>query len=100
MVSAGSLLARRSPSRAAIYAHMVADPSREWSIGELHQELADAGVSAESARAVVYLLLDARIVELVRGRRRLTVKLAACAADHLRQVIGHWSSAQADRAAS
>ncbi|MEV0453909.1 hypothetical protein [Catellatospora methionotrophica] len=90
VVTADSLLGRRSPSRAAIYRHMLANPNRDWTVRDLIVRLADVGVSAESARATVYLLVDARIVVMVPGHWRLTVRLAQGADETLRRLLNSW----------
>ncbi|WP_120314570.1 hypothetical protein [Catellatospora citrea] len=56
----------------------------------MRDELAEAGVSADSASATLYLLLDARIVDLVQGQWRFTVRLTDGSDETLRRLSQNW----------
>jgi len=90
MTTSEDLSARYSPTRAKIYRRLLAG-RRPWTVRQLHEELADESISAEAARATLYVLLGERLVEPVKGERALTVILNDAGTDYLRRVLKGWA---------
>jgi len=90
MATSEDLSARYSPARAKIYRRLLAG-RQPWTVKELHEELADESISAEAARATLYVLLGERLVEPVKGERALTVILNDAGTDYLRRVLKGWA---------
>lgn len=55
------ILEVHSPTRARIFNALLAEPDRDWRVGQLAELLPD--VSVEAVRTTLYLLLGERLVE-------------------------------------
>ena len=92
MIPTTGLLSIASPTRIAVLRHFVAHPRTNWSVRSLHANLGRDDISADAVRAVLYLLLDNNIVQLVTNQRVLTVRLAEGGQDALAGLLRSWST--------
>ena len=67
------VLTRHNPTRERIFAALLTEPTRHWSVAELATDVPE--VSADAARTTLYLLLAHGLVRQSPGHRRLTFHL-------------------------
>lgn len=82
------ILAVDSPPRRAIYARLLEDGGRAWTVSQLAGML--PSVSVEAIRTTVHLLIGERFLSLVPYMRSLTVRLTEPGADALRHIMASW----------
>ncbi|MCP2326949.1 hypothetical protein HDA40_005456 [Hamadaea flava] len=86
------VLSVHSHSRARIYAALLAESKRIWTISGLAALLPD--VSVEAVRATLYLMLDDRLLDTVPHQRGLTVALTAEGRATVEQITAQWKPAE------
>jgi hypothetical protein len=87
-------LTRYSHSRARIFAALLADRARQWSVAELTETVPE--VSTDAARTTLYLLLADRLVHESPGHRRMTFHLTDDGAEVLHHFLRQWRTAIPD----
>ena len=87
-------LTRYSQSRARIFAALLADRARKWSVAELTETVPE--VSTDAARTTLYLLLADRLVHESPGHRRMTFHLTEDGAEVLHHFLRQWRTASPD----
>jgi hypothetical protein len=83
-------LTRYSHSRARIFAALLADRARKWSVAELTETVPE--VSTDAARTTLYLLLADRLVHESPGHRRMTFHLTEDGAEVLHHFLRQWQT--------
>ena len=93
-----SLAKRFTQLRERIYRLLLGDPRRAWTVRQVTLALADGGrASADTVRAVLYVLLADNIMVTVSGRRTLTLRLTADGIAALQDIMTTWSTGSSSR---
>lgn len=85
------LTVRRSASREVIYACLLADPRRPWTVNDvLGAVAAGCHPSSGDIRSTMYVLLNDHVMARVPFQRALTARLTPEGVRLLRALLRHW----------
>ena len=83
------MLSRYNPQRRAIYAHLLKDISREWTVATLTASLTRSA-TGESVRATLYVLIADGLMIEIPGHHAITARLTPDGADALKRLVHAW----------
>jgi len=93
-----SLAMRRTQPRERIYTLLLGQPRGSWTVSQVTNALAGrGGPSADTVRAVLYVLLADNIMVTMSGQRTLSLRLTTDGIAALQAIMTTWSTRSSRR---